>query len=591
MANVQRGARAGAAAVALGLSLAWPTIAIASADSPGGDSSSVSAGPAKTTGTAHSARTAKPTQGSTSSKRSSPARKATSAARVQASTPDATTTDKPKAQSSKTVSDGKSSATVETATSSSAQTTDSQQTAAVTTPSTPKVAEASATPTAATTNSTITALRVPSANASPADVITGFFSSIQGLFGGAALLVRRTFFNEAPTVAPIQLTGETLVDPINGQINATDPDADTLVYKVAQQPHYGTLALNTATGAYTYTPNSNFKGVDSFVVSATDTGLHINLLNWFREPSTYAAGAVYEAGAPKITYTFTYGNGSQYWSSAARAELAATAVYLSSYFAPAQDVNITYAVTGQRSLTGSTLASAGSDLISESGFSTTVVQEKILHPGVEDPNGVAADGTIDWNFGYGWGYFDTVPPGSYDFQSTAMHELLHTYGFLSVIDSAGNNSIENWTDFDKNIVDKNGNSVFIPPPNGTTFDTTYNSNLTGGNGGLYFGLPGSNAWIKNGNKPVPLYTPSPWESGSSMSHLNDNYYNGSDPLTRPEMLMNAASDTGLGVRVLSPIEIAIMKDLGYTMVSASPTVAVLFIGLMLVRRRKTAKSA
>ncbi len=125
------------------------------------------------------------------------------------------------------------------------------------------------------------------------------------------------------------------MDPINGQINATDPDADTLVYKVAQQPHYGTLALNTATGAYTYTPpNSNFKGVDSFVVSATDTGLHINLLNWFREPSTYAAGAVYEAGAPKITYTFTYGNGSQYWSSAARAELAATAVYLSSYFAP-----------------------------------------------------------------------------------------------------------------------------------------------------------------------------------------------------------------------------------------------------------------
>ncbi len=90
-----------------------------------------------------------------------------------------------------------------------------------------------------------------------------------------------------------------------------------------------------------------------------------------------------------------------------------------------------------------------------------------------------------------------------------MHELLHTYGFLSVIDSAGNNSIENWTDFDKNIVDKNGNSVFIPPPNGTTFDTTYNSNLTGGNGGLYFGLPGSNAWIKNGNKPVPLYTPQP----------------------------------------------------------------------------------
>ncbi len=62
-----------------------------------------------------------------------------------------------------------------------------------------------------------------------------------------------------------------------------------------------------------------------------------------------------------------------------------------------------------------------------------------------------------------------------------------------------------------------------------------------------------------------------------MSHLNDNYYNGSSDL-RPEMLMNAASDTGPGVTKLSDIEIGIMADLGYkmvglsnaTMVSASP---------------------
>ncbi len=589
MANIQRGARAGAAAVALGLSLAWPTIAIASADTPDGDSSSVSAGPAKTPGTGHSARTAKPTQGSASSKKSSSARKPTSAARVQVSTPDATTTDatadKPKAQSSRTVSDATSStssSTAEADTSGSAQTTDSQQTAAATTTSTPKVAEASATPTAATTTSTITALRVPSASASPTDVITGFFGSIQGLFEGAALLVRRTFFNEAPTVTPVQLTGET-TGPITGKVGAVDPEGDKMVYKVAQQGHYGTVDVD-ANGNYTYTPNDPGANiVDSFVVSATDTGLHINLLNWFRTPSTYAAGSIYQepANTPRITYVFTYGNGSQFWSSAARAELAATAIYLSSYFEPQHDVEITYAVTGQYSLAGSTLASAGSDLVSEQGFAETVVQHKILTG--EDLNGSAADGTIDWNFGYGWGYFSTVPAGSYDFQSTAMHELLHTYGFLSVIDSAGNNTVENWTDFDKFVVDKNGNSVF----NGTTFNAaTYNSYLTGTNGGLYFGGPGTYAYAANGNKPVPLYTPNPWESGSSMSHLDDNTYTGVN-----EKLMNAASDTGLGVRVLSPIEIAIMKDLGYTMVSASPTVAVLFIGLMLVRRRKTAKSA
>jgi hypothetical protein len=446
------------------------------------------------------------------------------------------------------------------------------------------VTEASASLTAPTTTATITALRVPTASASPADVITGFFGSIQGLFEGAALLVRRTFFNEAPTVAPVQLTGDT-TGPITGNINAFDPEGDYLVYNVAQQGHYGQVVVN-ADGTYTYTPGANFKGVDSFVVGATDTGLHINLLNWFREPGTAAAGGVYQepAGTPRITYTFTYGNGSQYWSSAARAELAATAIYLSSYFEPQHDVNITYAVTGQYSLAGGTLASSGSDLIPGSNaFLPTVVQNKIL-TGV-DSNGASPDGTIDWNFGYGWGYFATVPAGSYDFQSTAMHELLHTYGFLSVVDSAGKNTDPTWTDFDGFMVTKTGTSVF----NGTTFNVAYNPNLTGGvNNGMYFG--GANAKAANGGNPVPLYSPSPFESGSSMSHLNDDFYNGSSA-PRPEMLMNASSDTGLGVRTLSAIEIGIMKDLGYTMVSSSPTIAVIFIGLMLVRRRKRPVSA
>jgi hypothetical protein len=66
-----------------------------------------------------------------------------------------------------------------------------------------------------------------------------------------------------------------------------------------------------------------------------------------------------------------------------------------------------------------------------------------------------------------------------------------------------------------------------------------------------------------------------------MSHLDDDTYTGS-----MEKLMNAASDTGLGVRTLSAIEIGILKDLGYTMVSQSTGAAVLFLGLMLVRRRK-----
>jgi hypothetical protein len=417
-----------------------------------------------------------------------------------------------------------------------------------------------------------TGSKTASANADP---ITALLNAIQSSLDGASLLVRRTFFNEAPKVSVVQLTGQT-TGPITGSVGATDSEGDHLVYKVTQQAHYGTVVLNSD-GTYTYTPDDPGSDVvDSFVVAVTDTGPHINLLNWFRTASTSGAGGIYqdpEGDDHRITFTFTYGSGSQFWSSAARAELAATAIYLSSYFKPGQDVDITYQVTGQYSLMGGTLASAGSDLVSDdAGFYDTVVQNKIL-TGV-DSNGSAADGTIDWNFGYGWGYGATVPSGSYDFQSTAMHELLHTFGFISVVDSAGNNTVPNWTTFDSFIVTSNGTSVFT----GSTWNTAYNSRLTGGSGGLYFG--GANAVAAYGG-PVPRYTPNPWESGSSMSHLDDDTFTGV-----LEKLMNASSDTGVGVRILSPVEIAIMKDLGYTMVSQSAAGGVLFIGMMLIRRRK-----
>jgi hypothetical protein len=560
MVNVQRGARAGVAAFVLGLSLAGPVVAVASADDTDHSSSSGSASSATSNSGSSSSGSSKKTTGHTTR---GPKSTASSAAASTAS--GAGSSHRPEARSRRTSSNSTTSTT----------TTGTTETAANEQTSTESSTETTIkTPTAASTTAQMTAISTTgnkSASAS-ADPITALVTTIQSYFEGAGLLVRRAFFNEAPTVSPIQITGDT-TGAITGSVGATDPERDHLVYKVTQQGHYGTVTLNPD-GTYTYAPGADFKGVDAFTVAATDTGPHINLLNWFRPASTSAAAGVYQepTGTPRITYTFVYGSGSQFWSSAARAELEATAIYLSSYFVPAHDVDLTYKVTGQYSLMGSTLASAGSDLVSDDpGFYSTVVQNKIL-TGV-DSNGAAADGTIDWNFGYSWGY-NSVSGGQYDFQSTAMHELLHSYGFISVVDSAGNNTIPNWTTFDGFIVTQNGTSVF----NGNTFNTAYNSNLTGGSGGLYFGGP--NAVAAYGG-PVPLYTPSPWESGSSMSHLDDDTFTGS-----MQKLMNAASDTGLGVRTLSAAEIGIMKDLGYTMVSQSTGAGVLFIGMMLIRRRK-----
>ena len=46
-----------------------------------------------------------------------------------------------------------------------------------------------------------------------------------------------------------------------------------------------------------------------------------------------------------------------------------------------------------------------------------------------DANGSAADGEIEWNFGHAWGLGDSIGPDEYDFASTAMHELLHSFKY------------------------------------------------------------------------------------------------------------------------------------------------------------------
>jgi hypothetical protein len=254
--------------------------------------------------------------------------------------------------------------------------------------------------------------------------------------------------------------------------------------------------------------------------------------------------------------------------------LETTAGDLSSYFVVSGPVIITYIVTGQRTFTRTTLASAGSDLVSTvPGFYDPVARQKIL-TGV-DANGSAPDGQIDWNFGYSWALGDSVASNQYDFQSTAMHE--HSFGFPSVVDSASKNTGMNWTTFDKFAVTSDGTA----PINHTTYSwiTTYNTNLTGGDGGLYFGGP--NAKAACGGNPVTLCTPKPWESGSSMSHLDDSTFSGANA-----PLMNAVTGTGLGIRVLSPIEIGILEDLGYDMADPPQTLVTFIVGFAFIRRRR-----
>lgn len=57
------------------------------------------------------------------------------------------------------------------------------------------------------------------------------------------------------------------------------------------------------------------------------------------------------------------------------------------------------------------------------------------------------------------------------------------------------------------------------------------------------------------------------------------------------MMMNAKTDTGLGIRVFSPVEVGILRDLGFTVVPQTSTVAMAAMLLVVVRRSRKAPLA
>ena len=75
--------------------------------------------------------------------------------------------------------------------------------------------------------------------------------------------------NDAPTTNDINLTTDEDV-PVNGQVVAQDIENDTLSYIVSGQPANGSVVLDPVTGAFVYSPNANYNGSDSFVVTISD---------------------------------------------------------------------------------------------------------------------------------------------------------------------------------------------------------------------------------------------------------------------------------------------------------------------------------
>ncbi len=380
--------------------------------------------------------------------------------------------------------------------------------------------------------------------------------------------------NAAPTGTPTVGAPNATTGVVTGAIIGSDTDGDALTYSGSTATTKGTVTV-AADGTFTYTPTDAARTVAAST-SATSADLSDAFIVTVRDgyggiaavPVTVAVSPA----TPHLTFSFVYGSGAQYWSANARNALSAVASWLSSNIVVTAPVTLTYTILGTNSPNSGSLGSAYASFASSSpGFYGTVAQTKIL-TGV-DANGSAADAQISMNFAYPWALGSSVGSSQYDFTSTAIHEFLHTLGFLTGID-APSDTDTTWTTYDSFMVTADGTRII---GDSYVWNTAYDPNLTGGNGGVYFGGP--NAVAAYGGL-VPLYTPSAWSYGSSITHLSDTNVNAS------AQVMNPFEGFGVGARTLSAVEVGILRDMGYTVTPQSPLYAFIVVGFGILRRRR-----
>ena len=184
---------------------------------------------------------------------------------------------------------------------------------------------------------------------------------------------------------------------------------------------------------------------------------------------------------------------------------------------------------------------------------------------------------LSWNFG------QTAPDlQEIDFRSVITHELGHSLGWSSTYDPDYDDwgwfvgGYEGITEWDKNLVDSEGSK----PVNGGS------GNFNAEDNPVYW--DGENAVAYYGG-PVPIYAPDPYRQGSSLSHLDYPAFAG--------LLMSPYAQPGLATRSVSPLEWAMMMDMGWDIsenaVPEPATAAILIIGTgcLLLHPRKAGNRA
>ena len=97
-----------------------------------------------------------------------------------------------------------------------------------------------------------------------------------GHHDSAAALVGIGVDDQAPTCSDASPASANEDTQQAGNLVCGDLDNDTLFYGIVGQPAHGTAAINATSGHWTYTPDADYNGTDSFTADATDGALSSN---------------------------------------------------------------------------------------------------------------------------------------------------------------------------------------------------------------------------------------------------------------------------------------------------------------------------
>lgn len=113
-------------------------------------------------------------------------------------------------------------------------------------------------------------LYTPAANYSGPDSFPYQVSDSQGGTAGTTVTLNVIAVNDPPTAGDSALTTQEN-SAAAGTLTASDPEGDSLTFAIVANPSLGTATItDPATGAYTYTPNTNASGTDTFTFKAND---------------------------------------------------------------------------------------------------------------------------------------------------------------------------------------------------------------------------------------------------------------------------------------------------------------------------------